>query len=439
MADADDASTTNDANGPDVARRGAFRGAFAAGLLVLLAAAIRDIWDVWLLIAAALALPLSFVLAGHRQTLTRRFLGTRSRLPAKEVRQPGLADAVLAHIPDPVILVDQRTLVVEANAAARVLLPGLKTGHPLSFALRSPDVLGAIDKVLGMGAPLRIEYSERIPTERTFEVHIGPLSSDEAGLSFGPGVVLFFRDLTSARRLEAMRADFVANASHELRTPLASLLGFIETLQGPARDDPKARERFLDIMRGQAQRMKRLIDDLLSLSRIEMRVHVAPTGIVDLRSITSQMVETLSPLARERGVVIHSRLPDHAVPVLGDRDELLRVLENLIENALKYGGSGGRVDVELAQLAGPDHEIQPRVVLSVQDYGPGITPEHLPRLTERFYRVDVAESRDKGGTGLGLAIVKHIVNRHRGHLDISSEPGQGARFSVILPEAHGRE
>ena len=265
MADADDASTTNDANGPDVARRGAFRGAFAAGFLVLLAAAIRDIWDVWLLIAAALALPLSFVLAGHRQTLTRRLLGTRSRLPTKEVRQPGLADAVLAHIPDPVILVDQRTLVIEANAAARVLLPGLKTGHPLSFALRSPDVLGAIDEVLGTGAPLRIEYSERIPTERTFEVHIGPLSSDEPGISFGPGVVLFFRDLTSARRLEAMRADFVANASHELRTPLASLLGFIETLQGPARDDPKARERFLDIMRGQAQRMKRLIDLVIGI------------------------------------------------------------------------------------------------------------------------------------------------------------------------------
>ncbi len=439
MADADDASTTNDANGPDIARRGAFRGAFAAGFLVLLAAAIRDIWDVWLLVAAALALPLSFVLAGHRQALTRRLLGTRSRLPAKEVREPGLADAVLAHIPDPVILVDQRTLVVEANAAARVLLPGLKTGHPLSFALRSPDVLSAIDKVLGVGAPLRIEYSERIPTERTFEVHIGPLSSDEAGISFGPGVVLFFRDLTSARRLEAMRADFVANASHELRTPLASLLGFIETLQGPARDDPKARERFLAIMREQAQRMKRLIDDLLSLSRIEMRAHVAPTGIVDLRSITSQMIETLSPLARERGVMIHSRLPDHAVPVLGDRDELLRVLENLIENAAKYGGSGGRVDVELAHLAGSDQEGQPRVVLSVQDYGPGIAPEHLPRLTERFYRVDVAQSRDKGGTGLGLAIVKHIVNRHRGHLDISSEPGQGARFSVILPEAQGRE
>lgn len=431
MADPDDPSTQNE---PDLARRSAFRGALTAGFIVLLAAAFREIWDVWLLAAAALALPLSLLIAGHRQTLTRRLLGTRSRLQAKEVRQPGLADAVLAHIPDPVILVDQRTLVVEANAAARVLLPGLKTGHPLSFALRSPDVLGAIDQVLGSGNPLRIEYSERIPTERTFEVHIGPLKSDASMIDLGPGVVLFFRDLTSARRLEAMRADFVANASHELRTPLASLLGFIETLQGPARDDAKARERFLDIMRGQAQRMKRLIDDLLSLSRIEMRAHVAPTGTVDLRSVTSQMVETLSPLARERGVTLNAQLPDHPVPVLGDRDELLRVLENLIENAVKYGQSGGRVDVELARRAGSGQEAQPQAVLSIQDYGPGIAPEHLPRLTERFYRVDVAESRDKGGTGLGLAIVKHIVNRHRGHLEISSEPGQGARFSVVLPE-----
>jgi two-component system, OmpR family, phosphate regulon sensor histidine kinase PhoR len=288
--------------------------------------------------------------------------------------------------------------------------------------------------VLEKGEPLKVEYSERVPTERTFEVHIGPLQSDVADPAVQAGVVLFFRDLTSARRLEAMRADFVANASHELRTPLASLLGFIETLQGPARDDAKARERFLDIMKGQAQRMKRLIDDLLSLSRIEMRAHLSPTQTVDLASIASQMVETLSPLAKERGVVIKAVLPDRPVLVLGDRDELLRVAENLIENAVKYGESGGRVDVAVARTEGP----APQIAFSVQDYGPGIAPEHLPRLTERFYRVDVVQSRDKGGTGLGLAIVKHIVNRHRGHLDIASDPGQGARFTVRFPEAGPR-
>jgi two-component system phosphate regulon sensor histidine kinase PhoR len=245
-------------------------------------------------------------------------------------------------------------------------------------------------------------------------------------------VVLFFRDLTSARRLEAMRTDFVANASHELRTPLASLLGFVETLQGPARNDTVARERFLDIMRQQAQRMTRLIDDLLSLSRIEMRLHVHPTTSVDLVAIARHMVETLAPLAKDRGLEILADLPARPVLVLGDRDELLRLLENLITNAVKYGEGGGKVEISLASMK--TTEGHPQAVLSVRDFGPGIAPEHLPRLTERFYRVDVEQSRQKGGTGLGLAIVKHIVNRHRGSLDIDSEPGAGARFVVTLPE-----
>ncbi|WP_404809967.1 ATP-binding protein [Microvirga lenta] len=416
-------------------RRSAVRGALVASLVFVALAAFRGQWDAWLLAAAVVSISLAATVGGSRRGLGEGLLGTRSRLQSREARRTGIAEALLAHIPDPVILVDQRALVVEANAAARALLPGLKTEHPLSFALRSPDVLDGIDEVLVSGAPLRIEYSERVPTERTFEVHIGPLKGDPSQIGVQSGVVLFFRDQTSARRLEAMRADFVANASHELRTPLASLLGFIETLQGPARDDARARERFLDIMRGQAHRMKRLIDDLLSLSRIEMRAHVLPTEAVDLMSIVAQMVETLTPLARDRGVTIQARLPDRPVPVLGDRDELLRVMENLIENAVKYGESGGRVDVELAPLQPSDGEARPQVVLSVRDYGPGIAPEHLPRLTERFYRVDVAESRDKGGTGLGLAIVKHIVNRHRGILDISSEPGRGACFTVTIPEA----
>ena len=415
---------------PGAIREAALRGAIIACLVLIAVAAVRGYGDVWLLIGTLIALVASVVLAGRRRSLGG---GTRSQ-PRKSQRS-SVAEAVLAHIPDPVILVDGRVLVVEANKAAHDLLAGLKTSHPLSFALRSPDVLDGIQEVLETGAPLRVEYSERVPTERTFEVHIGPLRAAAPDVEVQAGVVLFFRDLTSARRLEAMRADFVANASHELRTPLASVLGFIETLQGPARDDARAQERFLDIMKGQAQRMKRLIDDLLSLSRIEMRAHLTPTQTVDLASIVAQMVETLSPLARERGVVIEARLPDRPVPVLGDRDELLRVTENLIENAVKYGESGGRVDVELVRIGVSHGEQMPHVALSVQDYGPGIAPEHLPRLTERFYRVDVVQSRDKGGTGLGLAIVKHIVTRHRGHFDIASEPGQGARFTVTLPDA----
>jgi two-component system phosphate regulon sensor histidine kinase PhoR len=320
-------------------------------------------------------------------------------------------------------LVGTDGLVRDANAAALELLPTLKLGQPLSFGLRAPDILETV--AAPPGVPAHVEYRERGPAERTFAVEITALPGARGE---SPGVMLFFRDRTESRRLERMRVDFIANVSHELRTPLASLVGFIETLQGPARDDTAARERFLAIMRGQAWRMTRLIDDLLSLSRIELREHVAPDTPVDLRSVAAQIIDTLAPMARERGVAITLDAPDQLLTVLGDRDELLRVVENLVENAVKYGNSGGRVDVAVLRRGGA-------VELSVRDNGPGIAHEHLPRLTERFYRVDVAESRDKGGTGLGLAIVKHIANRHRGRLAIASEPGQGATFTVFLPTA----
>jgi two-component system, OmpR family, phosphate regulon sensor histidine kinase PhoR len=231
-----------------------------------------------------------------------------------------------------------------------------------------------------------------------------------------------------------MRADFVANASHELRTPLASLSGFIDTLQGPARDDPGARERFLQIMKGQARRMARLIDDLLSLSRIELNEHVHPETAVDVVPIVRQVVDSLQMLARERGVEVAVAAPPAPLTVLGDRDELVRVFENLVENALKYGASGKRVDIAVARSDASDTS-RGEAVISVRDYGPGIAPEHLPRLTERFYRVDVGQSRAEGGTGLGLALVKHALNRHRGRLTIDSTLGAGATFTVRLPFA----
>ncbi len=230
-----------------------------------------------------------------------------------------------------------------------------------------------------------------------------------------------------------MRADFVANASHELRTPLASLTGFIETLQGPAKNDPKAQDQFLGIMLHQAERMRRLIDDLLSLSRIEMKVHVQPESLVDLGQIMSHSVETLLPVANESGVNINLSLPDEPIEIRGENDELVQVFSNLIENALKYGSSGGRVDVTCR----PDTESTetPQWIAEVRDYGPGIDPEHLPRLTERFYRVDVVTSRQMKGTGLGLAIVKHILTRHRARLEIESKPNEGACFRVFIPGA----
>jgi two-component system phosphate regulon sensor histidine kinase PhoR len=240
-----------------------------------------------------------------------------------------------------------------------------------------------------------------------------------------------FHDLTPLRRVEEMRADFIANASHELRTPLAALAGFIETLQGSARDDAVARMRFLPIMQAQATRMARLIDDLLSLSRIELNAHLRPDKQVDLLAIIRQVADSLQTLARDRGVEIGVKAAADRLLVLGDRDELMRVFENLIENALKYAASGKRIDIALAIGEGTRGAREASV--RVRDYGPGIAPEHLPRLTERFYRVDVSESRAQGGTGLGLALVKHILNRHGGRLTIESIAGQGAMFTAHLP------
>jgi two-component system phosphate regulon sensor histidine kinase PhoR len=341
------------------------------------------------------------------------------------LRRLAAAEAMVANVPDPIVLVGTNGLVGDANAAAHAMLPTLRLGYPLSYALRAPGILDAV-AAAAPGATVTVEYQTRVPTERTFDVQITGLSLKAESGAEESGVMLFFRDLTEARRLERMRVDFIANVSHELRTPLASLIGFIETLQGAAREDPASRERFLAIMRDQAWRMTRLIDDLLSLSRIELREHVAPNRPVDLRLLAMRMLDSLRPMARERDVDIALESPSEPMTVLGDADELSRVVENLVENAVKYGESGKRVEVALARRG---DEIE----LSVRDYGPGIAHEHLPRLTERFYRVDVAESRGKGGTGLGLAIVKHIVGRHRGRLAIESEPGQGAVFRVVLP------
>ncbi|PXW67049.1 ATP-binding protein [Methylobacterium sp. B4] len=407
--------------------RPAWLGATVAVAVIVFAEAVGGTVDMALMISAALAL------------LVGSLLGRSGRAPNLQPRETetpqryAVAEALLANIPDPVILVDRRVVVIEANPAARRLLPGLKLRHPLSFSLRAPDVLDGIEEVLRSGNPVRTEYATRVPTERAFEVQIGALPMPDHPGGGEANVVLFLRDLTEARRLETMRVDFVANASHELRTPLAALLGFIETLQGPAREDAGARERFLGIMRTQAQRMTRLIDDLLSLSRIELHEHVAPTKALDLGRLARQMVDMHAPLARERGVEITVERPDMPLPVLGDRDELLRVIENLVENALKYGASGGVVALSLHRVESPDGR-PVRIELQVRDEGPGIAAEHIPRLTERFYRVDTASSRQQGGTGLGLAIVKHTLNRHRGKLIIESEPGRGTTVRVSLPE-----
>jgi two-component system phosphate regulon sensor histidine kinase PhoR len=308
----------------------------------------------------------------------------------------------------------------------------LRRGEPASFALRMPEVVAAVRRATATGEEQRIEFSERVPVDRWYQAHVTALYVHKEEPRERPDLVLMtVRDLTPLRRMEEMRADFVANASHELRTPLATLSGFIETLQGSARDDAAARERFLAIMKQQATRMARLIDDLLSLSRIELNAHLQPNTHVELAPIVRQVADGLMTLARDRDVDVAVSAPPEALVALGDRDELIRALENLVENALKYGAAGKRVDVTLTR--GQTRAGAPEARISVRDFGPGIAPEHLPRLTERFYRVDVSDSRAQGGTGLGLALVKHVLNRHGGRLTIESTLGQGAVFTMHLP------
>jgi len=383
------------------------------------------------------ALGVGYAIAGLAIVLAAAFFALRPGEDAEGPARPAAVSertgdslqAVVAGLPDPVIALDRNGRVLALNERARALAPALRVGEPVSLALRMPELIEAVARVYARSEEQRVEYSERVPVDRWFETIVMPVKR-EPSLSKPDLVLMTFHDLTPLRRVEEMRADFVANASHELRTPLAALSGFIETLQGPAREDPKARERFLAIMQEQARRMARLIDDLLSLSRIELNAHRRPDTPVDLVPIVRQVVDGLQTLARDRGVAVHVEAAG-ALTVPGDRDELVRIFENLVENALKYGASGKRVDITATQ--GVSSEGEPEALIKVRDYGPGIAPEHLPRLTERFYRVDVSESRAQGGTGLGLALVKHILNRHRGRLSIESTPGAGATFTVHLP------
>ena len=328
------------------------------------------------------------------------------------------------------IVLDRDGRVIAFNGQAGSIAPAMNRGEPALISLRMPELVDAIRRAGKRREPQRVEFFERVPTDRWFEAFVTPVKLP--GAERGADIVLLtFNDLTPLRRVEEMRADFVANASHELRTPLAALLGFIETLQGPARNDTVAREKFLGIMQQQATRMARLIDDLLSLSRIELNAHLQPNTPVELAPIVRQVVDGLMTLARDRGVDIKVSAPQEVLVALGERDELIRALENLVENALKYGAAGKRVDITLAR--GQTRAGTPEARITVRDFGPGIAPEHLPRLTERFYRVDVSDSRAQGGTGLGLALVKHVLNRHAGRLSIESTLGAGAAFTMHLP------
>jgi two-component system phosphate regulon sensor histidine kinase PhoR len=355
--------------------------------------------------------------------------------PAAAAQTASAMHLMAEALPDPVIVLNPAEHVLFCNAPARGLFASLREGNHISSAIRTPEFLDAVSAAPERGRAVTVTYAERVPVGRRMAATVVPLAR---GSERGGSILVLLRDLTEVERINQMRADFIANASHELRTPLASLRGFIETLQGTAKDDTGARERFLPIMAEQASRMTRLIDALLSLSRLEMNAHVAPSDLVDLNDVLNHSKDTLDPLAREMGFRFEvARFPRPAV-VRGDRDELVQVLQNLVQNAFKYGERGGQVRIDAKHIPSLGRQ-SGRYAIAIVDNGPGVAPEHLPRLTERFYRVDVASSREKGGTGLGLAIVKHILNRHRGELAIASKPGKGSTFTVMLNQARASQ
>jgi two-component system, OmpR family, phosphate regulon sensor histidine kinase PhoR len=367
-----------------------------------------------------------------RRTILQLARAWREQMHSAQTRLAA-AEAIIAAVPDPLILLDQQRRIVGANAAATDFVGISSPPRDLASALRNPVLLAAADAVLRGETSRVVEFTLSIPVEHQLRARFARIDQPSAD---GAVVVLSLHDVTELKRAEQMRADFIANASHELRTPLATLAGFIETLRGPARDDAEARERFLAIMGGQATRMARLVEDLLSLSRIELNEHVPPQGGVALAPVLDHLSQALELRAAERDMRIRLALPSDLPDVRGDRDEIAQLFQNLLDNAIKYGRAGSEITVgaETVMRASTNGERVPvsYVSVAVRDRGEGIAREHLPRLTERFYRVDTARSREMGGTGLGLAIVKHIVNRHRGFLEIESAQGEGSVFTVLL-------
>lgn len=413
-----------------VSDRQAYAAALAPGLLVLVGGAIVGALDVpWAVVVVAL------LVAGAWWSLKRLPSPAAPGDAIAATPAPGLPQDIIEAFPEPIALIDGARKIVGLNRAARNLVGMARPGRDLALSLRHPAILSAVDRAFSGVAFVNEEIVLPVPVPRTFTLHASrlPSTSESTPDPARPAVLLMLRDETRAKRAEQSRADFVANASHELRSPLAALLGIIETLRGPAKGDPEAQARFLDIMRVEAQRMARLIEDLLSLSRVEINEHVPPRGRVKICEILDAVEATLAVRAHDHGMRIGIDCPEDLPPVIGDADQLTQVFHNLVDNAVKYGGDNTSIQVSvravdtLPSAAGGGLEIR------VEDHGPGIPDVHLPRVTERFYRVDAGRSRKLGGTGLGLAIAKHIVSRHRGHMRIESAEGRGTTVVVLLP------
>ncbi len=342
-----------------------------------------------------------------------------------------LTGSVLAGIPMPILLVNAEERISGSNAAAQAMFGKAIDGRHYITVLRQPAILDAVEMALVEQKATSARYlTSEMSKDTVYRVFCAPLYGDQGG----PGAIISFEDVSHVEEAEQMRRDFVANVSHELRTPLTALMGFIETLRGAARDDPEARDRFLSIMEREAGRMNRLVHDLLSLSRVEAEERMRPTTTIDLSGILHSIAMSMRPQAKAANVQIVVEGAETPVTVLGDEDQLMQVFSNLTENAVKYGArDGGTTTLRLTETAHDTSLRGPAARIDVIDDGDGIDQAHIARLTERFYRVDSHRSRELGGTGLGLAIVKHIVNRHRGRLRITSTPGQGSCFSVVLP------
>ncbi|MCO5133179.1 MAG: ATP-binding protein [Phyllobacteriaceae bacterium] len=336
---------------------------------------------------------------------------------------------IVENVRDPIFILDAQRQIMFANNAARLQFGLQLEGQSFVRIIRNPACLEAIDEVLYGAESRSLQITVENQYRTVYDVTIVSLDGGDGGKQ----VMVGLSDISHIHEAEQMRSDFVANVSHELRSPLTSLNGFIETLQGPAKGDLEASERFLALMAGEAQRMVRLISDLLSLSKVEANQRIRPEGVVNLVPVLQRLLKMLAGLAEKERKTVELEVPDEPVKVLGSEDELTQVFQNLVENAMKYGRPDSTVRLKV-ELSDNEPGIRGKAVsVTVIDQGEGIAREHIPRLTERFYRVDTHRSRDKGGTGLGLAIVKHIVGRHRGRLRIDSEPGVGSRFRVVLP------
>ena len=439
-------------------------GLAAAVMGVLTAAGALDLWSFIGAIAALGALAFVYYLTAQSAVDARVQRLADAGPEAGERAQPGqsespdpTAELMLARLPTPVLLIGPGGRIEQVNPAARVFLGLGAEGGLLSTTLRQPRVLEAVSACLRGERGAMVEYATLAPLESHVRAVIEPIRfADGGALPWRAMIVLV--DETSSKRAERMRADFLANASHELRTPLASLSGFIETLRGPARDDSQAQARFLSIMHDQTERMRRLIDDLLSLSRVEMNEHMPPSGSTNLAALAGEVSRALAPVAEARSVTLKVEHADADATVAGDQDQLYEVLENLVQNAVKYSADGGAVTISVHGALGRDaaehpdmrqHPDAARVTLAapafdsrmrygvvrVRDEGVGVERRYLPRLAERFFRVGGQKSGPSAGTGLGLAIVKHIVARHRGGFSVESAPGAGSMFTVFFPLA----